>query len=132
MMLILAGILAPQVASWLAPHSRVVVAIYAVAAAILVAISSVHLCVLFRIRAEARTTTAIQWQISNRELRSSKNNIVTQFAWQTFNRSREVRDCFMLYQGSKLMVWLPKRAFRKDEDLQRFRQLLLDKFPVKA
>ncbi len=50
-------------------------------------------------------------------------------SWNTFDKFRETKDLFLLYQSADLISILPKRVFASPADLDQFRTLLVSKVP---
>jgi hypothetical protein len=50
------------------------------------------------------------------------------FEWKTYLRVQETQEQFLLYPQKRLANIIPKKSFRSDVDIQRFRQLVRDNF----
>ncbi len=51
----------------------------------------------------------------------------TVMQWETFRTAEELPDWFLLHIGPMVYVPLPKRAFAGDEEMAKFRELLIQK-----
>ena len=50
------------------------------------------------------------------------------FEWKTYLRVQETQEQFLLFPQKRIANIIPKKSFRSDVDIQRFRQLVRDNF----
>ena len=66
----------------------------------------------------------ISWNFSEDQLENSTTGAQSTFQWNRLILVRQLKDGFLLYPQPRIAHWIPKHAFKSEEDLNRFMQLV--------
>jgi hypothetical protein len=66
-------------------------------------------------------------EVNEEVLKIKTINSESSIQWQLYTKAVETKSLFMLYEAKMLFYMIPKRAFRSDEQVEEFRELLRTK-----
>ena len=63
----------------------------------------------------------MEWEISNGKIISRMINLYeTKMSWNLRQRILDTPECFLIYPQEHMFYWMPKYAFKSDEDIAQF------------
>jgi|GEM_PF-2494520 len=70
----------------------------------------------------------MEWEIGNDEIIYRMINLFeTKMSWELIQGVLDTPECFLIYPQEQMFYWLPKYAFKSDEDIAQFTYLAQDK-----
>jgi len=70
----------------------------------------------------------MEWEISSDEIVYRMINLFeTKMSWDLIQGVLDTPDCFLIYPHEQMFYWLPKYAFKSEEDIAQFAFIAQDK-----